>query len=78
MIKEIKIEIEIEETARFWVDPQTNNKWSKDKYPDLNEDFLNIIINMKSCKYCEICDDCINLNYCKNCTGFKDCEECEK
>ena len=65
---------------KYWIDTETDNKWSKDKYSKAEALELSKTLIMCSyctdcsyCGFCMGCEDCTNCNYCTDCLRCRNC-----
>ena len=64
----------------YWIDTETNNRWSKDTYTksealDLSKTLVmcSYCTDCRDCSFCIGCEECTRCNYCRDCSRCKSC-----
>lgn len=76
-----KFTLDIQNGKQYWVADVTNNKYSLDFCPTLQnvqeaEDSNINCTNCTNCRWCTDCKECTGCRYCTNCEGCVDCNSC--
>lgn len=73
----------LKDIGKYYFNPQTNNKWSKDQFTLEEASILDneptgneLCTNCVGCKDCYACYDCTNCDNCEDCAKCKYCSEC--
>lgn len=64
----------------YWIDTETDNKWSRARYSKAEAIELSKTLVMcsyctdcRNCGFCFGCEECTNCNYCRDCSRCKSC-----